>query len=170
MFRYCHTAFSFNKEASINTNPFYGNHADKIPPNALVSFMQKAMIYIYLEYHTDDITGEQILCDESFSFFRKHNCFRKLGQTHGLPLSHSNFTHTDDKDQLDKSNVNNNSSAVKSDFGTLLQLIIIVIIIYHLFVYICYLHINSYLHIYINWYHYHYNVKTAIVNTFIILM
>ncbi|BAM40177.1 transducin beta-like protein 1 [Theileria orientalis strain Shintoku] len=113
---YCHTAFCFNKEASINTNPFYGNHADKIPPNALVSFMQKAMIYIYLEYHTDDITGEQILCDESFSFFRKHNCFRKLGQTHGLPLSQSNFTHTEDKDQLDKSNVNNNSSAVKPEF------------------------------------------------------
>ncbi|AFZ79339.1 hypothetical protein BEWA_021870 [Theileria equi strain WA] len=86
---YCHTAFSFNKEASIANNPYYVNHADKIPPNALVSFMQKAMIYIYLEYHTDDITGEQIVCDEPFSFFRKHNCFRKIGQAHGLPLAHT---------------------------------------------------------------------------------
>ncbi|ORM41895.1 F-box-like/WD repeat-containing protein TBL1XR1 [Babesia sp. Xinjiang] len=86
---YSHTAFSFNKEAEIARNPYYNNHADKIPPNALVSFMQKAMIYIYLEYHTDDLTGDQIVCDEPFSFFRKHACFRKLGQQNGLPIKES---------------------------------------------------------------------------------
>ncbi|CDR97058.1 hypothetical protein BBBOND_0309730 [Babesia bigemina] len=83
---YSHTAFSFSKEAEIQRNPYYNNHADKLPPNALVSFMQKAMIYIYLEYHTDDLTGEQIVCEEPFSFFRKHACFRKLGQQNGLPI------------------------------------------------------------------------------------
>ncbi|GBE59121.1 WD G-beta repeat containing protein [Babesia ovata] len=83
---YSHTAFAFSKEAEIHRNPYYNNHADKLPPNALVSFMQKAMIYIYLEYHTDDLTGEQIVCEEPFSFFRKHACFRKLGQQNGLPI------------------------------------------------------------------------------------
>uniref|UniRef100_A0A3B0MND4 LisH, putative n=1 Tax=Theileria annulata TaxID=5874 RepID=A0A3B0MND4_THEAN len=106
---YCHTAFSFNKEANISGNPYYVNHADKIPPNALVSFMQKAMIYIYLEYHTDDITGDQILCDETFSFFRKHNCFRKLGQSHGLPLSHSMNNSRDRTDNVE-SHVDKNST------------------------------------------------------------
>eukprot|EP00375_Theileria_parva_P002336 XP_765014.1 hypothetical protein [Theileria parva strain Muguga] len=120
VFRYCHTAFSFNKESNISGNPYYVNHADKIPPNALVSFMQKAMIYIYLEYHTDDITGEQILCDETFSFFRKHNCFRKLGQSHGLPLSHSMNTRdrTDNADtHLDKNGTNVASETLNFDLS-----------------------------------------------------
>ncbi|KAK2196701.1 bifunctional F-box-like-WD repeat-containing protein Ebi-like/WD40-YVTN repeat-like-containing domain superfamily/WD40 repeat/WD40-repeat-containing domain superfamily/Anaphase-promoting complex subunit 4 [Babesia duncani] len=86
---YCHSAFAFNKECEISKNPYYSSHADKIPPNALISFIQKAMIYIYLEYHTDEMSGEQIACEEPFSFFRKHSCFRKTGQSHGLPLSQS---------------------------------------------------------------------------------
>ncbi|GFE53130.1 WD G-beta repeat containing protein, putative [Babesia ovis] len=97
---YSHTAFAFNKEAEIGRNPYYNNHADKIPPNALVSFMQKAMIYIYLEYHTDDLTGEQIVCDEPFSFFRKHACFRKLGQRNGLPIKESTSLAVEQGEQL----------------------------------------------------------------------
>ncbi|KAK1444716.1 F-box-like/WD repeat-containing EBI like protein [Babesia gibsoni] len=88
---YTHTAFCFNKEAEIQKNPYYNNHADKLPPNALVSFMQKAMIYIYIEYHTDELTGDQIVCEEPFSFFKKHTCFRKLGQQRGVPIKESMF-------------------------------------------------------------------------------
>ncbi|KAK1933402.1 putative LisH domain/WD40 REPEAT PROTEIN [Babesia divergens] len=88
---YTHTAFCFNKEADIHRNPYYNSHADKLPPNALVAFMQKAMIYIYIEYHTDELTGEQLICEEPFSFFKKHTCFRKLGQQRGLPIKESSI-------------------------------------------------------------------------------
>lgn len=86
---YTHTAFCFNKEADIPRNPYYNNHAEKLPPNALVAFVQKAMIYIYIEYHTDELSGEQVSCDEPFSFFKKHVCFRKVGQQRGLPIRES---------------------------------------------------------------------------------
>eukprot|EP00371_Babesia_bovis_P002984 XP_001611631.1 WD domain, G-beta repeat containing protein [Babesia bovis T2Bo] len=56
------------------------------------------MIYVYLEYHTDDLTGEQIVCDETFSFFRKHACFRKLGQQHGFPIKGSTSRTGDQED------------------------------------------------------------------------
>lgn len=56
-----------------------------MPTNALISFIQKAMIYVYLEYHTDENTGNKVPCDETFSLFRKHNCYRKVGNNSGFP-------------------------------------------------------------------------------------
>ncbi|KAK6590159.1 hypothetical protein RS030_172576 [Cryptosporidium xiaoi] len=83
---FSHTAFSFNSEANIPKNPFFTTQMDKVPPNALVGFLQKALLYIYLEYHTCDDTGEEIRCEEPFSIFKRHECWcRPLEQVTSSP-------------------------------------------------------------------------------------
>ncbi|KAF7455732.1 putative LisH domain-containing protein [Cryptosporidium felis] len=72
---FVHTAFSFNSEANVPKNPFFATQMEKVPPNALVGFLQKALLYIYLEYHTSDETGEEIRCEEPFSIFKRHECW-----------------------------------------------------------------------------------------------
>lgn len=72
---FVHTAFSFNSEANVPKNPFFTTQMERVPPNALVGFLQKALLYIYLEYHTSDDTGEEIRCEEPFSIFKKHECW-----------------------------------------------------------------------------------------------
>ncbi|KAL8273624.1 hypothetical protein Esti_002446 [Eimeria stiedai] len=74
---YVHSAFAFQAEAAIHKNPFWLSHQDRVPPNALVSFLQKALLFIYLEYHTDGETGEGIACEEPFSLFRRHECWSR---------------------------------------------------------------------------------------------
>ena len=88
---FSHTAFSFNSEANIPKNPFFTTQIDKVPPNALVGFLQKALLYIYLEYHTSDDTGEEIRCEEPFSIFKKHECWcRPLEQITSSPETTDN--------------------------------------------------------------------------------
>ncbi|OII73616.1 WD40 repeat-containing protein [Cryptosporidium ubiquitum] len=72
---FVHTAFSFNSEANVPKNPFFTTQMERVPPNALVGFLQKALLYIYLEYHTSDETGEEIRCEEPFSIFKRHECW-----------------------------------------------------------------------------------------------
>ncbi|POM84982.1 LisH family protein [Cryptosporidium meleagridis] len=72
---FVHTAFSFNSEANVPKNPFFTSQMERVPPNALVGFLQKALLYIYLEYHTSDETGEEIRCEEPFSIFKRHECW-----------------------------------------------------------------------------------------------
>ncbi|KAL8445381.1 hypothetical protein Emed_005648 [Eimeria media] len=74
---YVHSAFAFQAEAAMHKNPFWLSHQDRVPPNALVSFLQKALLFIYLEYHTDGETGEGIACEEPFSLFRRHECWSR---------------------------------------------------------------------------------------------
>ncbi|OII76918.1 hypothetical protein cand_022610 [Cryptosporidium andersoni] len=72
---FVHTGFCFNTEANIPKNPLLSSQIDKIPPNALIALLQKALLYIYLEYHTADESGEEIRCEEPFSLFKKHECW-----------------------------------------------------------------------------------------------
>jgi len=72
---FIHTAFTFTNEANMVKNPSWLSHGDKVPPNGLVAFLQKALLFSWVEYHTDDDTGEEILCDQPFSFFRRHECW-----------------------------------------------------------------------------------------------
>ncbi|SCM24340.1 conserved Plasmodium protein, unknown function [Plasmodium chabaudi adami] len=72
---FVHTAYAFLNEGNISKNTYYVSHCDKLPSNALVSFLQKALIYIYIEYHTDHKDGKKISCEEPFSFFRRHECW-----------------------------------------------------------------------------------------------
>ncbi|PFH33912.1 transducin beta-like protein TBL1 [Besnoitia besnoiti] len=74
---FLHSAFAFSAEAAIPKNPFHVAHAEKLPPNALVTLLQKALLFIYIEYHTEDETGRPIPCEETFSFFKRHECWTR---------------------------------------------------------------------------------------------
>ncbi|RQX72277.1 transducin beta-like protein TBL1 [Toxoplasma gondii CAST] len=74
---FLHSAFAFSAEAAISKNPFHATHAEKLPPNALVTLLQKALLFIYVEFHTEDETGRAIPCDEAFSFFKRHECWTR---------------------------------------------------------------------------------------------
>lgn len=73
---FVHAAFAFQSEACMKRNPYWQTHADRVPPNALVSLLQKALLFIHIEYHTG-AEGSAIPCDEPFSFFRRHECWSK---------------------------------------------------------------------------------------------
>lgn len=48
-----HTAFCFQNEANVgkSVDPL----TKSVPPGALISFMQKALMYIYIESHIDEV-------------------------------------------------------------------------------------------------------------------
>eukprot|EP00918_Siedleckia_nematoides_P104315 GHVU01227565.1.p1 GENE.GHVU01227565.1~~GHVU01227565.1.p1 ORF type:complete len:175 (-),score=22.44 GHVU01227565.1:423-947(-) len=75
---FVHTCFSFFNESNVSKSPSLSNHAEKVPPNGLVSFLQKGLLYSWIEYHTDN-TGDEIPCQETFSFFKKHECSQSKG-------------------------------------------------------------------------------------------
>lgn len=84
---FLHSAFAFSAEAAIPKNPFHVTHAEKLPPNALVTLLQKALLFIYIEYHTEDETGRAIPCEEAFSFFKRHECWTRREGSEDLAAS-----------------------------------------------------------------------------------
>ncbi|CAA9990635.1 conserved Plasmodium protein, unknown function [Plasmodium knowlesi strain H] len=71
---FIHAAYAFFNEANISKNSYYISHDEKLPCHALVTFMQKALVFIFIEYHTEHNNG-RISCKEPFSLFKRHECF-----------------------------------------------------------------------------------------------
>eukprot|EP01071_Lankesteria_metandrocarpae_P002414 Lankesteria_metandrocarpae@DN2305_c0_g1_i1.p1 len=72
---FVHTAFSFSSEANLASNATWSAHGASLFPNALIAFLQKALLYLWIEYHTDDESGSDIPCSQAFAFFRRHECW-----------------------------------------------------------------------------------------------
>ncbi|GAB68701.1 hypothetical protein PCYB_141290 [Plasmodium cynomolgi strain B] len=70
---FIHAAYAFFNEANISKNSYYISHDEKLPCHALVTFMQKALVFIFIEYHTE-YNNARISCKEPFSLFRRHEC------------------------------------------------------------------------------------------------
>ncbi|KJP90119.1 hypothetical protein AK88_00288 [Plasmodium fragile] len=70
---FIHAAYAFFNEANISKNSYYISHDEKLPCHALVTFLQKALVFIFIEYHTE-YNNARISCREPFSLFRRHEC------------------------------------------------------------------------------------------------
>ncbi|SBS87900.1 LisH domain-containing protein, putative [Plasmodium ovale] len=116
---FVHTSYAFFNEGSISKNTYYISHGDRLPSNALVSFLQKALIYIYIEYHTDNNNGKKIICEEPFSFFRRHECWNdendfseenKIEIRNNEKISSNNLNSFTTSSNVFDNNSNNNDS------------------------------------------------------------
>lgn len=89
---FLHTAFTFGAEANLGrpvtltgsstSLPSSGTVGGsvlqqlgpRLPPNCLISMLHKALLYCWIEHHTDPDTGLEIMCDQPFGFFNRHCC------------------------------------------------------------------------------------------------
>lgn len=89
---YEHTAFCFRQEADLPASLVL--HSEIPPPkdaqigasssrhklknyfpaHCLITLMHKAMLYLWIEYHTDLATKKLTQCDSAFSLFKSHTC------------------------------------------------------------------------------------------------
>eukprot|EP01069_Polyplicarium_translucidae_P010678 Polyplicarium_translucidae@DN3391_c1_g2_i10.p1 len=72
---YVHSAFAFRNESGVGRRDGLTGRGERIPPNGLLAFLQKALLYCWIEHHTDDNSGDVLPCSRPFSFFAKHECW-----------------------------------------------------------------------------------------------
>jgi len=65
-----HSAFSFAHESLVTKSNI---ETSKVPPGALISFIQKGLQYCEVESHIND-DGTETVCDEGFSVLAPHKC------------------------------------------------------------------------------------------------
>lgn len=70
---FSHSAFSFAHESFVTKATIDGS---KVPPGALISFVQKGLQYVEIEAHLNE-DGSETLCDEGFSVITPHKCLVK---------------------------------------------------------------------------------------------
>ena len=63
-----HSAFVFHAESGLARSPMA---QAELPPGALVTYLQKGLLYMYVETHVSP-TGLQLDCDDHFSLLRPH--------------------------------------------------------------------------------------------------
>jgi len=63
-----HTAFTFEKEANLQRSSY---HKAELAPGALVTYLQKGLLYLYIETHVGP-DGLQLNCDDPFTLLRPH--------------------------------------------------------------------------------------------------
>eukprot|EP01055_Gregarina_sp_Pseudo9_P003377 Gregarina_sp_Pseudo_9__3376@NODE_354_length_3082_cov_26_283273_g333_i0_p1_GENE_NODE_354_length_3082_cov_26_283273_g333_i0NODE_354_length_3082_cov_26_283273_g333_i0_p1_ORF_typecomplete_len387_score73_86LisH/PF08513_11/2_6e11RBR/PF17208_3/3_1e03RBR/PF17208_3/0_91_NODE_354_length_3082_cov_26_283273_g333_i015202680 len=75
---YQHSAFCFRHESSLPNYMFSPTpartKAPKYPPQCLIGLVYKALLFIWVEVHTNQVTGAEIPCDAPFSLFKHHVC------------------------------------------------------------------------------------------------
>ena len=71
---FLHTAFTFEKESNLQRSPY---HKAELAPGALVTYLQKGLLYLYIETHVGH-DGLQLNCEDHFSLLRPHE--------HGFPV------------------------------------------------------------------------------------
>ncbi|EZG44716.1 LisH [Gregarina niphandrodes] len=85
---YHHSAYLFQQEAQIPNTLTQGQipqaqdtglarkgkTINNFPPHCLITLIHKALLYLWVEYHTDAVTGELNTCESSFSLFKPHVC------------------------------------------------------------------------------------------------
>lgn len=91
---YQHSAFCFRNESNlpnylVNSAPSRGKPS-KYPPQCLIGLIYKAILFIWVETHTDQTTGEEIPCDAPFNLFKSHVC------SHGASNEATAATTSDD--------------------------------------------------------------------------
>ncbi|CAI7723199.1 LisH domain-containing protein, putative [Plasmodium vivax] len=109
---FIHAAYAFFNEANISKNSYYISHDEKLPCHALVTFMQKALIFIFIEYHTE-CNNARISCKEPFSLFRRHEC---CTEEKDLSEEQENKTEIRENEKNTSNNLNKCTSSSKS-FG-----------------------------------------------------
>jgi len=110
---FSHTAYCFKNEGNLgySSSPFINQLVTDenwavgrissnfyLPPHCLLTLLQKAMMYLWVEHHADDETGGLIECDSGFRLFSRHTC-EKSGTEH----DHTSGDEEDHRNEDDES-------------------------------------------------------------------
>ncbi len=69
---FSHSAFTFSSESLLNKANL---HTADVAPGALISFLQKGLLYLEVETHIED--GAENRCDRPFNILSKHVCAKQ---------------------------------------------------------------------------------------------
>lgn len=69
---FTHSAYTFGHESFQNKNTNIDGR--QVQPGALISYMQKGLLYTEAETHYDYDKGKNVVCNEPFSLIKKHHC------------------------------------------------------------------------------------------------
>ncbi|CEL94044.1 unnamed protein product [Vitrella brassicaformis CCMP3155] len=107
---YTHTAHSFMHEANIDKSRL------RLPHGALITFLQKSLLYVWMEAHVDKDGNEQP-CSAPFTLFKSHKCTKATDKTPD-PFIAYRAQNNNNNNQNNQNNQNNNDGGPGGPNGT----------------------------------------------------